>query len=111
MNDGPDSNTKVDDTASAASEAAARETAARLPVVLQVLPSLDVGGGGVERSAIDVAEALVLAGKTAIVASSGGRQVAELERRGVQHVELPLASKNPLIIRRNIARLAELIAA
>ena len=110
MNDGPDSNTLADDAASAASEAAARETAARLPVVLQVLPSLDVGGGGVERSAIDVAEALVLAGKTAIVASSGGRQVAELERRGVRHVELPLASKNPLIIRRNIARLTELIA-
>ncbi|MBT3398705.1 MAG: glycosyltransferase family 4 protein [Rhodospirillaceae bacterium] len=113
MNDGPDSNTKADDAASAARaatrDAAARETAARLPVVLQVLPSLDVGGGGVERSAIDVAEALVLAGKTAIVASSGGRQVVELERRGVRHVELPLASKNPLIIRRNIARLAELI--
>ncbi|MBT3932103.1 MAG: hypothetical protein HOF34_15405, partial [Rhodospirillaceae bacterium] len=107
MNDGPDSNTKADDAASAARaatrDAAARETAARLPVVLQVLPSLDVGGGGVERSAIDVAEALVLAGKTAIVASSGGRQVVELERRGVRHVELPLASKNPLIIRRNIA--------
>jgi glycosyltransferase involved in cell wall biosynthesis len=110
MNDSPNSNTNADDAASAASEAAARETAARLPVVLQVLPSLDVGGGGVERSAIDVAEALVLAGKTAIVASSGGRQVVELERRGARHVELPLASKNPLIILRNIARLTELIA-
>jgi len=112
MNDGPDSNTNAEDAASetAAKAASARATAARLPVVLQVLPSLDVGGGGVERSAIDVAEALVLAGKTAIVASSGGRQVVELERRGARHVELPLASKNPLIIRRNIARLAQLIA-
>lgn len=107
MNDAPEISTTEQ---AAASAAAARATAARLPVVLQVLPSLDVGGGGVERSAIDVAEALVLAGKTAIVASSGGRQVVELERRGVRHVELPLASKNPLIIRRNIARLAELIA-
>ena len=59
---------------------ARRDTAARLPVVLQVLPSLDIGGGGVERSAIDVAEALVLAGKKAVVASEGGRQVVELER-------------------------------
>lgn len=106
MNDAPETSTKDDDVAS---EAAARATAARLPVVLQVLPSLDVGGGGVERSAIDVAEALVLAGKTAIVASAGGRQVVELERRGARHIEMPLASKNPLVMRRNIARLADLI--
>lgn len=111
MNDASDSNTAADPAASETGtpEAVPPETAARLPVVLQVLPSLDVGGGGVERSAIDVAEALVLAGKTAIVASSGGRQVVELQRKGVRHVELPLASKNPLVIRRNIARLTELI--
>jgi len=90
-------------------EAARQQTAARLPVVLQVLPSLDVGGGGVERSAIDVAEALVLAGKPAIVASEGGRQVVELERRGAKHIELPLASKNPLVMRRNIQRLVDVI--
>ena len=78
MNDAPETSTPEPD---AASDAAARATAARLPVVLQVLPSLDVGGGGVERRAIDVAEALVLAGKTAIVASAGGRQVVELERK------------------------------
>src|SRR3546814_19004930 len=58
------------------------DTASRLPVVLQVLPSLEVGGGGVERSAIDVAEALALAGKKTIVASAGGRHVVDLERRG-----------------------------
>lgn len=110
MNDASDSNTAAGDAASqTAAEPVAPETAARLPVVLQVLPSLDVGGGGVERSAIDVAEALVLAGKTTIVASSGGRQVVELQRRGVRHIELPLASKNPLVIRRNVARLTELI--
>lgn len=84
--------------------------AARLPVVLQVLPSLEVGGGGVERSALDVAEALSLAGKKNVVASSGGRHVPELERRGAVHVTLPLASKNPFVIRRNIARLAAVIA-
>ncbi|HCP01763.1 MAG TPA: glycosyl transferase, partial [Rhodospirillaceae bacterium] len=106
MNDVSEISTKEQDAASAAT---VRATAARLPVVLQVLPSLEVGGGGVERSAIDVAEALVLAGKNAIVASSGGRQVVELERSGIRHVELPLKSKNPLTIRRNMARLAELI--
>jgi glycosyltransferase involved in cell wall biosynthesis len=117
MNDVADPNTAPAAPASgpapsgpAESDTAQSDTAARLPTVLQVLPSLDVGGGGVERSAIDVAEALVLAGKTAIVASSGGRQVHELERKGVRHVTLPLASKNPLVMRRNVARLAELIA-
>ncbi len=107
MNDSPEPSTDPDPGRTAAHAAA--DTAARLPVVLQVLPSLDVGGGGVERSAIDVAEALVLAGKCAIVVSEGGRQVVELERRGGIHIELPLASKNPLVIRRNIRRLAEVI--
>ena len=103
MNDSPEPSTDPDPVRTAA------HAAARLPVVLQVLPSLDVGGGGVERSAIDVAEALVLAGKCAIVVSEGGRQVVELERRGGIHIELPMASKNPLVIRRNIRRLAEVI--
>lgn len=107
MNEVPNSSTARDAARSA--EAARNDTAARLPVVLQVLPSLDIGGGGVERSAIDVGEALVLSGKTAVVASQGGRQVVELERRGVKHVSLALASKNPLVIRRNIRRLAEVI--
>lgn len=107
MNEVSDSSTTPD--AERQAEAARLDTAARLPVVLQVLPSLDIGGGGVERSAIDVAEALVLAGKPAIVASEGGRQVVELERRGARHITLPLASKNPIVIRRNIRRLLDVI--
>ena len=107
MNEVPNSSTTQDAARSA--ENARSDTAARLPVVLQVLPSLDIGGGGVERSAIDLGEALVLAGKKAVVASEGGRQVVELERRGVKHIAVPLASKNPLVIRRNIRRLAEVI--
>lgn len=107
MNEVADSSTGPDPERHA--EAARRETAARLPVVLQVLPSLDVGGGGVERSAIDVAEALVLAGKPAIVASQGGRQVVELERRGAKHIALPLASKNPFVMRANVQRLVDVI--
>src|SRR3546814_10767044 len=86
------------------------DTASRLPFVLQVRPSLEFGGGGVGRSAIDVAEALALAGKKTLVASAGGRHVVDLERRGAIHVSLPLASKSPVTIRRNIARLAEVIA-
>lgn len=77
------------------------------PVVLQVLPRLETGG--VERGTIDMAAALREAGWTPLVASEGGRMVRELERVGAEHITLPLASKNPLTLRRNATRLAELI--
>ena len=76
-------------------------------VVLQVIPSLYAGG--VEQSCLDVAGAIERAGGTAIVASSGGPLVEDLRRIGVRHVDLPLDSRNPLIIRVNVERLAELV--
>jgi glycosyltransferase involved in cell wall biosynthesis len=79
----------------------------RRPVVLQVVPSLVTGG--VERGTVDVAGALVEAGWTALVASSGGPMVRELDRLGVKHIPLPLHSKNPLTIRANIGRLEAVI--
>ena len=77
------------------------------PVILQVLPALDVGG--VERGAIDVAIATVQAGWRALVVSSGGSLVHELQRAGVTHVTLPVDSKNPVVMLRNVGRLIELI--
>lgn len=77
------------------------------PVVLQVLPALVTGGA--ERGCVDVAKALAAAGGTALVASEGGPLVRELERGGARHFTLPLNTKNPLRIRRNATRLAELI--
>ena len=44
------------------------------------------------------------------MASAGGPLVRELHRIGVEHITLPLASKNPIVMRRNAARLAALIA-
>jgi glycosyltransferase involved in cell wall biosynthesis len=79
------------------------------PAVLQVLPAL--ASGGTERGAVDVAAALARAGGTAIVASEGGRLERELARAGAVHVKLPLASKNPLVMRRNAAALERLIRA
>jgi glycosyltransferase involved in cell wall biosynthesis len=79
----------------------------RPPAVLQVVPSLV--SGGVERGTIDLAGALVAAGWTAYVASAGGPMERELARTGAQHITLPLASKNPLVIRRNRAALIDLI--
>jgi len=84
-----------------------RPQEARPPAVLQVIPSLV--SGGVERGTVEVAAALVAAGWTAYVASSGGPMERELARAGATHIQLPLASKNPLTIRRNAAALAELI--
>ena len=79
------------------------------PVVLQVLPSLETGGGGVERTTIDIAAAITASGAPAFVASSGGQLVSELDRRGAKHITLPLASKNPLVMRRNVQRLVDII--
>jgi len=77
------------------------------PVVLQVLPALQTGG--VERGTVDMSEAVVQAGGYAVVASEGGRMVHDLARVGADQVELPLASKNPVVMTRNIGRLRALI--
>lgn len=74
--------------------------------ILQILPAL--GTGGVERGTIEVARALTDVGISNAVASAGGPRVADLDALGVPHFTLPLASKNPFVIRRNASRLADL---
>lgn len=76
-------------------------------VILQVIPDLVTGGA--ERTAVDVAAAIVRAGGTALVASEGGQMVAELEAVGARHITLPVKSKNPVTIWRNAARLQRII--
>jgi glycosyltransferase involved in cell wall biosynthesis len=75
--------------------------------VLQILPRLVIGG--VERGTVEVTQALVAHGWTALVASAGGPMVREIERAGGRHFQLPLASKNPFVMRANVGRLAALI--
>jgi len=77
------------------------------PAILQLLPALE--GGGVERSAVEMAQAIVRAGGRALVASAGGRMVAQVERVGGVHLRLDLDSKNPLRIWRNAAAITQLI--
>src|ERR1700712_4906597 len=77
--------------------------------VLQVLPALD--SGGVERGTVEMVQAIVRAGGSALVASAGGRLVAAVERAGGTHITIKLASKNPAIIWKNAAQLAFLIRA
>lgn len=75
--------------------------------MLQVIPSLI--SGGAERGTIDLAGALAAAGWSAYVASAGGPMEHQLTRVGAHHLKLPLASKNPLVMRRNAAALIEII--
>ncbi|HMA13537.1 MAG: glycosyltransferase family 4 protein [Bacteroidota bacterium] len=79
------------------------------PVVLQVVPSLVTGG--VERGTVEIAAAIVADGGTAIVVSEGGPMENDLRRAGALHLKMPAASKNPLVIYRNIARLEQIIEA
>ena len=79
----------------------------RSPAVLQILPSLV--SGGAERGAIELAAALVEAGWVSYVASSGGPLEREVVRAGATHLTLPLASKNPFVMRRNKRALELLI--
>lgn len=84
-----------------------RTASGRAPVILQVVPVL--GPGGAEQGCIDVALGVVRAGGKAVVVSNGGHRVPEILRAGVTHVSLPVDSKNPFTIWRNIARLRALI--
>lgn len=99
----------MNDGAGQVSSPAAADKAARGgPVILQVLPALVTGG--VERGTVDIAAAITEAGGTALVASEGGPMVREVERAGGHHLTLPLKSKNPWVMWRNVARLTRLIA-
>jgi glycosyltransferase involved in cell wall biosynthesis len=81
--------------------------AARPPVILQVVPSLDAGG--VERGTVEMAAAIAEAGGVALVASAGGRLEPAVEHVGGRNILLPLASKFPWTGWRNAARLERVI--
>ena len=79
----------------------------RPPAVLQVIPRLV--SGGAERGTVELTEALAAAGWNAYVASAGGPLEHLISRSGGTHLTLPLASKNPLVMRRNVTALARVI--
>jgi glycosyltransferase involved in cell wall biosynthesis len=76
--------------------------------VCQVIPRMR--SGGAELGCLQVAEALVKAGHRALVVSAGGRMVEQLAAVGAEHVELPVASKNPVTLALNARRLSALVA-
>ncbi len=75
--------------------------------VVQLLPALH--SGGVERSTLEIADALVRAGHRAIVVSAGGRLVARLEASGAEHITLDIGHKSPLTFR-HVRTLRRLLA-
>ena len=75
--------------------------------VLQVLPHLN--SGGLVSGAIEISNALQKSGHISYVASNGGRREREIIREGGIVLLLPLASKNPITIFRNIYRLSKII--
>lgn len=92
-------------------------TQARKPVpggagtytVLQIIPELQVGGA--EQGTVDIAAALRKFGWNSIVASHGGAKVIDLQRARVTHETMPVHSKNPIVIRRNAARIEHYVRA
>lgn len=63
----------------------------RALTVVQLLPALE--SGGVERSTLEICDALVRGGHRAIVVSAGGRLVPALEALGAEHVAMPIGRK------------------
>ena len=84
-----------------------RSGASDRPVVLQIVPSLETGGA--ERSTIEIAAALVREGFAALVASAGGRMVAELESAGGEWIAMPVNSKSPATLWANARRIRDMI--
>ncbi len=65
--------------------------------VVQLLPALE--SGGVERSTLEIAQALVDAGHRAVVVSAGGRLLPALLATGAEHVTLDIGRKSLFTLR------------
>ena len=76
--------------------------------ILQVVP--EMATGGVERTTVEVASAIIEAGGRALVFSAGGRLVPELEAIGAEHISGKANSKHPwTVFVSNPTKLAQLI--
>lgn len=79
-----------------------------MKTILQIIPSL--GAGGAEQGCIDVAGAIVESGARSIVISNGGERAHEITRCGATHIDLPVHSKNPFVMWRNVSKIKKIIA-
>jgi len=74
--------------------------------IMQILPSLEMGG--VERGAVEIASALQQQGISNIVVSAGGKMVSQLKKIGVEHITIPVDTKNPIRMWLNAFKLAKI---
>jgi glycosyltransferase involved in cell wall biosynthesis len=75
--------------------------------VLQVIPALDAGGA--ERTAVDIAAAVVKDGGRAWIATKGGRLAAEAEKKGAKLLSGAFETKNPFRIWSNAGVIADFV--
>ncbi|MEK7660477.1 MAG: glycosyltransferase, partial [Pseudomonadota bacterium] len=76
--------------------------------ILQVIPELQTGGA--ERTVLEVSQAIIESGGTAIVFTNGGRMEAELAAMGGTIIHGDAKSKNPFVIlKTNVDKLVEII--
>ena len=76
--------------------------------VVQVIPELNQGG--VERGTVELNRELVKRGHASTVISAGGKQSAQIEKDGGQHITLDVCSKNPLTFPFRVHALRSLIS-
>ena len=69
----------------------------------------ELNAGGVERTTLEIAEAISRAGGLALIASAGGRLEPDLEASGGILVRIPAATKNPFVALANVWRLMRII--
>ncbi len=77
------------------------------PIILQVIPTL--GNGGVEIETLEIAHAIVHAGGKALIAANIGKAKEKRLNEEINFKNLPLDTKNPLKISKNVKLLKELI--
>ena len=65
-------------------------------ILLQIIPSLD--SGGAERGTVDLANYLAEKNIHSYIISNGGKMLPYLNRKRVRHIQLPVNSKNLLIM-------------
>jgi len=75
--------------------------------IMQIIPTLGIGGA--EQGCVDIAAEIVKSGARSIVVSHGGSRVPDLLRIKSEHIDMPVHSKNPIQMIKNIRRIKQLI--
>lgn len=75
--------------------------------IAQIIPAM--GAGGAEQAVVDVGRGIISASGKAVVITSGGYRLPELEDIGAKLIILPVATKNPYMMWQNAKRIAHLV--